>query len=179
MYFNVSQIMREQSGSTRRYTLDDSFVPGSDAHELPVQGRVRFLKTDKGVWISADLDTEADVVCCRCLTRFRQSVHMEIQEEYLPVPVEGMPADDEIIYGDNFYIDQNHILDLTDAARQYLDLSVPMKPLCREDCAGLCPTCGANLNETDCTCERSLTDPRWGPLLDLTTAGRGGKNGAS
>ena len=66
-----------------------------------------------------------------------------------------------------FTIDEHHILDLTEAVRQYALLALPMKPLCRQDCAGLCPTCGHNLNQGGCGCPPQGPDPRWSGLNKL------------
>jgi uncharacterized protein len=58
-------------------------------------------------------------------------------------------------------------LDLRPILRERVILAVPDYPVCREDCRGLCPSCGANLNETDCNCAVAESDARWGPLLKL------------
>jgi uncharacterized protein len=70
-----------------------------------------------------------------------------------------------------FTIDEHHILDLTEAIRQYTVLAVPMKPLCNENCAGLCPSCGQNLNQGECGCPSPDTDPRWANLRRITVTG--------
>jgi uncharacterized protein len=75
----------------------------------------------------------------------------------LPAPEEETP----------FLIDQHHILDLREAVRQQLVLAEPMKPLCRDGCAGLCPTCGADRNAGPCTCPVADVDPRWAALTNL------------
>ena len=72
--------------------------------------------------------------------------------------------------GEYFHIDQNHTLDLSEAVRQYSSLGIPMKPVCGDDCAGLCPACGVNLNEGACVCGASSTDSLWGPLIQLEKA---------
>ncbi len=58
-------------------------------------------------------------------------------------------------------------VDITDPLREALLLEVPLKPLCAEDCRGLCPHCGINRNEQQCTCTVETTDPRWDGLRDL------------
>jgi DUF177 domain-containing protein len=64
-------------------------------------------------------------------------------------------------------IDGHHDLHLADLIRQYLLLAVPMHPLCREDCKGLCPQCGRNLNNGGCTCNTESGDERWAALKRL------------
>ncbi|MBI4889771.1 MAG: DUF177 domain-containing protein, partial [Acidobacteria bacterium] len=56
---------------------------------------------------------------------------------------------------------------LRDALREHVLLSVPMQTTCRPDCKGLCPECGANLNEKPCNCAEQKVDPRWSALKDL------------
>ena len=58
-------------------------------------------------------------------------------------------------------------IDLSPAVREQVLLSVPASPLCREDCLGLCPKCGKDLNEGDCGCDRSVIDPRWAALKGI------------
>ena len=64
-------------------------------------------------------------------------------------------------------IDERHIIDFAEAIRQYAVLGIPMKPLCSDQCAGLCPTCGQNLNQGPCECPKAEIDPRWSELLKL------------
>ena len=63
-------------------------------------------------------------------------------------------------------IDGQHMLDLTDALSQYRSAALPLAPVCREECKGICPDCGADRNETTCACEPKL-DPRWDKRREL------------
>jgi uncharacterized protein len=85
-----------------------------------------------------------------------------MEEEYLSEAEEGA-----------FTIDENQEIDLSEAVRQYMLLALPMKPLCREECAGLCPSCGHNLNLGPCGCPPSDIDPRFAPLTRLALDGKG------
>lgn len=58
-------------------------------------------------------------------------------------------------------------IDLSSAVREQILLSVPASPLCREDCKGLCPSCGRDLNEGECGCDRAVVDPRWAALKGI------------
>ena len=69
-----------------------------------------------------------------------------------------------------FKIDANHMMDLTEPVRQALLVAIPMRPLCREDCKGLCPECGANLNYIDCGHHQEAADNRWDALRALNIA---------
>ena len=173
MFFNVSQLLKEPNGSRRAFEVDETFPPMGDTAVSRVLGRVDLLRTDEGVWVSAELESEAVCYCSRCLDEYRQPIAMSIEEEFLPlVDVStggGLGRPDDA--GEQFHIDSQHILDLSEAIRQYASLSVPIKSVCREDCAGICPSCGANLNITQCGCERASRESRWAPLLESVSAG--------
>ena len=77
---------------------------------------------------------------------------------------------------DAFLIDEQHTLDLTEAVRQYREVSAEMQPLCRPDCRGLCPVCGRDLNQGECNCDRSAHDDRWAALGELRGATASGKD---
>ena len=68
---------------------------------------------------------------------------------------------------DGSVIDDTHVMDLTGTLREWLVTDMPMKPLCRSDCLGLCQACGTNLNLGPCDCDVSGRDPRWEGLADL------------
>ena len=74
-----------------------------------------------------------------------------------------LKPDDE----DPFFIDDNHLLDVGELLREYALLALPMQPLCKRDCKGLCPTCGADLNAGDCDCRADEGDDRFDVLKSL------------
>lgn len=91
--------------------------------------------------------------CRRCLGTATGTVHAEVRELFEP----GSDADET-------YPLMGEQLDLAPLARDAVLLELPQAPLCAEACQGLCPTCGANLNEDGCSCEAQATDPRWAAL---------------
>ena len=162
MRYNVAQLLKEQIGSTREYPIDDNPIPEQG------ENRLQLMRTDKGIWASARLNTQAPSVCSRCLTPYTQSLVLAIEEEFYPVagtntgkPM-SLPEEEGA-----FTIDDSNILDLSEAVRQYRIAVGPMKPLCQDDCQGLCTTCGANLNLGLCSCLMDLIDPRLAPLKQL------------
>ncbi|MBA7697437.1 hypothetical protein ES703_106102 [subsurface metagenome] len=166
MWINVSQLLKAPIGSIRDYEADGIIdVTGNDSQ---VQGEVRLIRTDRGILVKGELHTEVEVTCSRCLSPFSCPLKLNIEEEYFPIidVVSGvsLPSPDE---PSCFLIDERHVLDLTEAMRQYALLAIPMKPICREDCAGLCPDCGHNLNEGSCNCPPQETNPRWAKLRKL------------
>ena len=168
MELNVSQLLQESIGSTREYKIDEAADIIGDGKEYGVQGGCRLLRTRRGILVKCSLDTEVELTCGRCLCRFRHPLKISFEEEFLPTidVTSGTPLPQTEEAG-AFTIDERHILDLTEPARQYALMAIPMKPLCRADCAGLCPKCGNNLNQGNCDCPTREIDPRWSELTKL------------
>ena len=171
MQINVSQQLKASIGSIRNYEISGMVDIAGDGGSSLVQGEVRLMRTDRGILAKGILHTEVELTCSRCLSLFSCPVTLNIEEEYFPTTdvVSGAwaPLPEE---PGCFSIDEHHILDLAEAIRQYVLLVIPMKPLCREDCAGLCPHCGHNLNHGACDCPHQDADPRWSELSKLALA---------
>ena len=169
MYYNVAQLLKEAVGSKREYRIDDRIDSDDGAADITLQGQLSIMRTDMGLLVGADLDANLRVVCSRCLRKFPNSMTFVIEEEFLPtVDVNTGESSHVQNRGEgSFTIDSRHILDLTEAVRQYTLTNQPMKPLCREDCQGLCPVCGINKNEGSCSCQGEARDSRLTPLLSL------------
>jgi uncharacterized protein len=95
--------------------------------------------------------------CRRCLKSAAGEVVSEVREVYERDPVEG---ETRLLRGS--------VVDLTELARDAVLLELPLAPVCRDDCAGLCPSCGVDRNETSCDCVPDTKDPRWAALEDIT-----------
>lgn len=168
MRYNVAQLLKEPIGSTRRYQLDDT-LGGPSPLEGRVQGQVSLLHTHQGILVGAEVETPVSVGCSRCLTPFVTPIRLTIEEEFFPLidvnTGRGVPLPEDVEGA--FRIDPNHILDLTEVLRQCVITDMPMKPLCRPQCRGLCPECGVNLNRETCRCSAAHGDPRWESLTAL------------
>jgi uncharacterized protein len=112
------------------------------------------------------------VNCGRCGAAFPLSMSLPFQETYCnqeAPPDEAGERDKHVFSGVS--------INLTPEALRALFAELPMKPLCREDCRGLCPVCGVDLNFGQCSCESQEIDPRWEKLRDLANtdhqAGKG------
>ena len=108
-------------------------------------------------------------VCARCLEPFE----LEVTAEFIAVIRMGRndyrledEEDTPVEFGDDW-------ISFTPSVRESLLLAIPMKPLCRNDCRGLCQQCGINLNETHCSCPGNEYDPRWSTLKTLLEENRG------
>lgn len=169
MQINVSRLLREPIGSTRTHIVDE--VTDVSGNSSRVQGEVRLTRTDRGILAQGTLNTRVELTCSRCLGLFTCPLALDIEEEYYATTdiLSGAPIPRPEDSG-CFTIDERHVIDLTEAIRQYVLLAIPMKPLCATDCAGLCPTCGHNLNQGPCSCPPQKIDPRWAKLRTLTSA---------
>jgi len=169
-------------GTNQHCTFDVTLEPQQEAQADRVRGVLCLTRVDSGVWVSGALEAMTTCGCSRCLQDFRLSTQLHIDDIYFPVTdiTTGapLPLPEEADLG--FTIDQHHVLDITEAVRQSTILALPMKPLCRADCAGICPECGVNRNEATCSCQSGAIDPRWTPLLNqLAWEGASGIDHAS
>ena len=168
MQINVSQLLQAPVGTTRDYQISEIVDVAGDNKGRLFQGKIRLLCTHRSILVKGILRTEVELTCSRCLSVFHSPLTLNIEEEYVPTAdvVSGVPLPSPDEPG-SFTIDENHILNLTEAIRQYNLLAIPMKPLCQKDCAGLCQDCGHNLNQGPCDCPAQEIDPRWAELIKL------------
>lgn len=171
MQFNVAQLMKERTGAKRQYTIDED-IRGLDESlqvKAPLHGDVTFIRTGDGVLVTGQLDTSIEMDCARCLKAFDEPVTFKLEEEFFPtidvLTGARIPQADGV--EEATQIDAHHILDLTEVVRQAIMLAKPMQPVCREDCKGLCPRCGKDLNEGPCDCPPEEIDDRWAALEKL------------
>lgn len=170
IHFNVAQLLKEPIGATRAYDIvaQAHLLAPELADSEPVRGHVHLLRTNRGILVTGALRGLATTQCSRCLADITMPVAVDIEEEFQPTVdvVRGtfLAVDEE---DTALLIDEHHILDMSDVARQALLLEIPMQPLCRPDCAGLCPTCGKDLNSGACDCLPVEVDARWAQLSAL------------
>jgi uncharacterized protein len=171
MQVSVAGLLKEPVGSKRSYQWDEKFIPPEDCPVDWVRGQVQLTRTDKGIWAHGALDSSVPCQCSRCLADFSHPVHLEFDEEFLPTVdiATGSPLPPPDPEEGAFTIDDHLVLDLREAVRQYAIMAVPINPLCRPECRGLCPICGRDLNQAPCQCDEQKTDPRWHALEQLLT----------
>jgi uncharacterized protein len=125
--------------------------------------------TLEDIRIAGKVATNLEILCARCL----EPVHYPIQRDfdllYRPAGSDS-DADTEVELKDrdaaiSYY--EGDGLELKDVLQEQMLLEVPIKTVCREECKGLCPHCGKNLNASECECAKTVNDPRWDALKDL------------
>jgi uncharacterized protein len=118
--------------------------------------------------VRGSIKAPIEIECTRCLMPVRRDLDIAFQidfvgREMLPggkeTHLESTDLDTDMIEGDQ--------LDLTEIVREQMLLNLPETVLCREECKGICPTCGQDLNEVSCQCDEDEIDPRWAALRDL------------
>lgn len=126
-------------------------------------------RADDEFYVQGDVDADVTLECARCLREF--GTHLTGRTDFI-VNAEGRPPKGERdAIDDEEYIPyhgQDMSVDITDQVREALVLAVDMKPLCEENCKGLCPRCGSNLNDGPCECSTEEIDPRWEGLQGLS-----------
>ena len=168
MHYNLAQLFKEPTGSTRDYEVDDSFV-GPENGSDRAQGWVRAIRTHEGFLVRAELETQVKLTCSRCLSQFELRIGLTMEEETFPSidPTTGKMQELHDDVDGVFLLDDQYVLDMAEVLRQYVITEVPIKPLCREKCLGLCPECGSDQNKEKCKCNATPINPRWGSLVEL------------
>ncbi|MGB9678985.1 MAG: YceD family protein [Thermoanaerobacteraceae bacterium] len=113
--------------------------------EKPIRVYGNITNKKEGLFSDFNISGSLKVVCDRCLDDFIYNINVDVKEYIDIIEEEGNSFE-------NF--------DLTDFILDNIILSLPMKFICKEDCKGLCPVCGTNLNHNTCNCQRKEIDPR-------------------
>jgi uncharacterized protein len=109
-----------------------------------------------GIVVRGTVTAEWTAPCSRCLAPVTGTISVHVDELFEPHPLAGETYELEI-----------DVIDLEPLIRDALLLELPAVPLCRDDCAGLCPSCGIDRNVAKCDCVTTELDPRWAALRSL------------
>jgi uncharacterized protein len=162
MKFNTGSL----SIGVREYSfLEETGTVGlNDRFFGDVSVLARVEKTSKMIELQASLKVNARLICDRCAEEFITTISKTYRMVYFfdENDKAGYPEEEISVLPS-----ENTIIDITDDVRQFIQLAIPLKILCRIDCKGLCQLCGTNLNENTCSCDDSFIDPRWEQLNKL------------
>jgi DUF177 domain-containing protein len=148
--YNCAGLLRSTPGTARTYPVAGETLEVADDLRLarPIAGQVRLSRTNRSILVRADLSTALEGRCGRCLRPVSSPIAIHLEEEALPsIDIETGLASDLHEEQDVLRLDEHHELDLSEPVREAIALAEPIAPLCRPDCAGLCPECGLDLNE--------------------------------
>ncbi len=162
--FDIRSLESEAAQVDGLLSADDSVWEDGDlrpSSSIKVQGRLSSAGQSR-FYFSGHLSGETTIACSRCLTEVGASVD---EDAHFIFSSEGEDSSDD---PDVYPFDGNaHSLDLRPAVRELWLLSVPKFLVCRDDCKGLCATCGIDLNEGACDCAPAVTDSRWDALRSV------------
>jgi uncharacterized protein len=165
--WNVAGLLADEPGADRIYEVDDVTIDLDEDLQLaePIAGRVRLVRTNRGILAFADLHAALALECSRCLREIVHPVEMRLEEEYLPAldlaTGRPLPIDDE---PDVNRLTDHHELDLEPSVHDAILLAEPIAPLCEPDCPGLCVVCGLRLDEGAHDHPEDEIDPRMDAL---------------
>ena len=177
MFIDIRELERQP------VDFDEEFRPGTidlapelrQHSALRAAGRVQLVEehygkhqTIKDIRVNGELSAELEVACARCLEPLLQDVKRNFDLLYRPLGVDAGREEMSVTGAEaeiGYY--QGEGLLLEDVIREQVLLALPLKAICRQDCKGLCPQCGINLNSGTCSCAEPAEDPRWSALKDL------------
>lgn len=164
MTIDVSAILKELGG---KIAVDGcvelgntDFLGETYIFSEPVQVQGDISNNGKSLILKAKCTGSMKTRCARCMKEIAVPIEFMLDENLIQGD-DGNTYDDDVIVFDGTLVDIDEIV-----ADGFL-MNVDGKYLCKEDCRGLCPECGADLNEGDCGCDTDTIDPRWAGLLDI------------
>ena len=136
--------------------LDEKVQGGKEFGEIPVKLRAEYVYAEHAIRLSGAFSTEIPAVCARCLDDMSYSMTVDFSEIFRKEPdtEEEYPIEGDEIILDRMLIDQIY-------------LNLPSRFLCKPDCKGLCPQCGANLNQGQCSCKPEEEQAQMNPFAKL------------
>jgi uncharacterized protein len=169
MFLDVKEL------AVRKIRIRKSYAPGTiDFHSgefrqlEPLEVRAAAELVEGQIRVTGSLHTRLELQCARCLDTVAEEVGRDFDLFYRPMTT--IAREDEVhLRQDDTEIGffKGEGVFLADVMAEQVILALPMKVICRSDCRGLCPHCGANLNNEDCRCETHAADPRLAPLARL------------
>lgn len=158
--FNVGFIIHEEIGYNHDFPFAlDKVSLGEDFELRNFEGIANVGKTPQGLILQADFSAETTLNCVRCLMDFDHELDWSFTELYA--------FDKRSETESGLILPEDAHLDITELLREYALLEIPINPLCKPDCKGLCPECGQNLNEKDCGHRPEQSDSPFAKLKDL------------
>jgi uncharacterized protein len=160
MIIDIDRLPREGLKISREFEFSNGeIIEESAVFFQPVHVEMSVKKVGEQVFIKGRIKTILSFVCCRCLVPYEFPVDSHFDLVYLPEELEQ--AKDELGSDDlntSFYYSRR--IDLREVVLEQFNLTFPVKPLCSENCQGICPVCGRNINSGECSCIRDDSDSR-------------------
>ncbi len=143
LYLNIGFLIHQPIGVSRDFHFEfDRLKLGPDLTLERLLGVARVGRTPQGLLVTAKFQGDTQAECVRCLSEFNQPLEAEFNELYA--------FNKSSLTDSGLILPEDGKIDLEPLVRDYLMIEIPISPLCRENCKGLCVYCGANLNEETC-----------------------------
>lgn len=139
---NVGYLFNKPIGTSREIPVEFDSLTLEDLEVRDLESLVKVSRTREGLLLQVDGTANVEANCVRCLEDYFQPVDLEFEELY-QFPSRHREETDLVLPNDGY-------IDLGPLYREYLILAMPIKPLCKPKCKGLCVVCGVNLNEETC-----------------------------
>lgn len=161
--------MEKDGGFEHVYVPDELSLEERDLRLIePVEIRGRVRRNNDEVQAVGKLKTKVEATCARCLKPVAIPISAEFSERFVTAVRWRDEEEHELAPEDlNLSLFAGDAVDLDQLVREEILLAMPAQVFCREDCKGLCPTCGVDRNTNDCACESQQIDSRWEKLKDL------------
>jgi uncharacterized protein len=163
MLLDLSRLRGGVERVSRKCGLDEFQGLSEDFRVVaPVELEAEIRREGQQFRLVGRLSTTLECACSRCLDPFTIPVQAALDTVFLPAAANAGAPEQEIAdedLGVSFYRDD--VIDLGELMREQFYLALPMKPLCRAECLGICPVCGNNRNVEPCTCQTEWVDPRF------------------
>lgn len=157
---NVGFLVHEEVGYKREFPFEFEQIQISDDLVLHnFEGLVTIGRTPQGLIVQGDFSAEATLECARCLIDFDRKLEWDFTELYA--------FNEKSVSESDLLVPEDQQIDLEPLIREYALLEVPINPICKPDCKGLCSVCGENLNEIDCGHKNLSDESPFSALKDL------------
>ena len=177
MIFNVAGLLSGTLGESRQHKIENEQLMVADRLLTHINGPIYLIRTDRTVILDADITAVTQETCSRCLEAAPVNISVKMDEEFYPLNMDLMDHLDSNNEGNDHHydpaliIDKRNFLDLTEGLSQALIAAIPIAPLCKDECLGICAICAVNRNLIDCSCPQSRSDLRWESLDKLLDKG--------
>jgi len=157
---NVGFIVNQSIGYSRDFPFEiPSYSYPNELNLTDLSGLATISRTTEGLLVQVKGQAWLEIECVSCLDNFNKMLQFDFIEMYT-FP-SNADQDTEMILPDDSQIDLSPLI------REYLHLDIPINPICKPDCQGLCPICGENLNQSSCQHDDEVSDPRFEVLKTL------------
>lgn len=164
MIIDVSSILNESGGKLPvcgSVSLEDMDFLGESFHFLaPMEINGYVVNNGKALKLRCSASGRMTVHCARCMKSVEVDIDFDIDEDFMQEGAEMSDEEDIIVFS-------GYNIEISEVVANSFFMNVPGKYLCSEDCRGLCPDCGQNLNEGECKCAEERIDPRWEALKKI------------